>query len=181
MGKIKVVTVVTKDKAIELFKNKSLSNYKTLSNIGIGTMEVLKYSLHIKEIPIIGFSRIYGNEISIAKNWNDIVDFLPARVGYIFFEIEVNEEDCLFLDHSKLMEFNLLERQRMSKSERNKKIDNLIKSCKSEEIKEGTVVVLLSKIELKDCKYFNRLKPSWDKEDGTERLSVNKIDNLSSF
>lgn len=181
MGKIKVVTVVTKDKAIELFKTKSLSNYKTLNNIGVGTMEVIKYALRTKEIPIIGFNRIYGKPVSIAKDWDILLDFLPSKAGNIYFEIEVEEDKCLFLEHDKLINFSLLERQRISKTERNKKIDELIKSCKHEEIKEGTTLVLLPKIELKDCKFFNRLKPSWDREEGIEGILLNNLDNLSNF
>lgn len=181
MDKIKVVTVVTKEKAIELFKMKSLSNYKTLNNIGIGTMEVIKYALRTTEIPIIGFSRICGKTISIAKDWDIILDFLPSKAGNIYFEIEVDEKDCLFLDHKTLMDFNLLERQRMNKAERNLKIDALIRNCKHEEIKEGTVLVLLPKIELKNCKFFNRLKPSWDREDGIESILLNSLDSLSNF
>lgn len=183
--KVKVITLLPKDKLVSLYKTKSIKEYKTLPNLTPAILQILKYAMYkngLEEvIPVIGISRIYGNELSLEKDWNNIIDFLPSKEGLIYFELTVPVNKCLFIKHVDLMKFNVLTRKNLSKETREKLLNDFLSRCSKEPILEDNVLVLLEKIDFKDCKYFSRLTGNWGREDNVQELLIEELSSLNNF
>lgn len=183
--KVKVITLLPKDKLVSLYKTKSIKEYKTLPNLIPAILQILKYAMYkngLEEvIPVIGISRIYGNELSLEKDWNSIIDFLPSKEGLIYFELTVPVNKCLFIKHVDLMKFNVLTKKNLSKETREKLLNDFLSRCSKEPILEDNVLVLLEKIDFKDCKYFSRLTGNWGREDNVQELLIEELSSLNTF
>ena len=183
--KVKVITLLPKDRLISLYKTKSVKEYKTIPNLTPAILQILKYAMYkngLEEvIPVIGINRIYGKELSLEKDWNNIIDFLPSKEGLIFFELTVPLNKCLFIKHVDLMKFNILSRKNLSKESREKLLHDFLSRCSKEPILEDNVLVLLEKIDFKDCKYFSKLTDSWGREDNVQELLIEELSSLKTF
>lgn len=184
---VKVLTVLTMDKAKELQKNKFVSLFNTFPNLSEKTLNVLRYISVIKnnydEIPILGMSRIYGDSVNLVDNWDDLTDFLPSKPGNIYIEIHLDESDCLYLDKDVLFKFEMINRKQIPKDKRAFLIQQLIDKCFKEPTPNSVSneLVLLKGIDLNKCKLFCRLDDNWDRNDMRTELSADILNSLGNF
>lgn len=183
---IKVLSVLPLENAIELYKKKFVENYPTFPNLSNKTLNILQYAMLTKRnydnIPVLGLCKIYGEEPSLSENWEDILDFLPAKPGNIYFEIHIEEDECLFINKDNLFKFELLNRRVMARDKRAAVINKILEKCNlTSDINADDVVVLLPGVSLEKCKFFCKLDNDWNQADMRRELSLDMLDNLKVF
>ena len=79
------------------------------------------------------------------------------------------------------MKFTVLTKKNLSKETREKLLNDFLPRCSKEPILEDNVLVLLEKIDFKDCKYFSRLTDNWGREDNIQELLIEELSSLNTF
>ena len=123
----------------------------------------MKNNVGYESIPVCCISKIGSGTVSIAKNNEDIDDYLEVGAGSILLELNIKEDMCVSIEFTKLLEFNSQYKNCLD-YEREFILEEFYTNLMIGKIDGNDVITFVPFLDIKTARWFMMLNEDWDTE-----------------
>jgi hypothetical protein len=164
---IKMITVLSRDKAIEFIATRRVTGLDTMpqihKKIKEGIRNYIRDNVGYDDVPIASLSKLNGFPGELKSVGTGISDYIPTKAGTVLFELHMPEDMVVSVSFGDLLAYSKLIGEAGSVDEQDMHLSEFLERIQTGYTDdEDDVISFIPFIDQSKCKFFALIDQSWD-------------------
>jgi hypothetical protein len=188
-GVVKLIVAVEEEKARALISECRLSDLDTMPSLHHKIKDIIREciadNIGYNNTPIAGLSRYNGEPSdlkTVGTNLNEFLPINPNNGSTVLFELQMPQDMVVSVSYEKLLFYSNHVRNAIDDDDASLYLEEFSEGLQLgySESEDEEMISFIPFIDLKRCKFYARINPSWDISDfnvpGVEQIRLNQME-----